>query len=122
MNDSPVDVGAVPTTDPTKPIDGEPIGITGSVIFVDHNWNSKWSTSVGYSRQDIDNVIGQADNAFNTGEYALGNLLYTPVPGVMVGGELQWGRRESFRDDFDGDGLKVQFSFKYNFSATIGGR
>ena len=40
----------------------------------------------------------------------------------MVGGELQWGRREMFRDPYDGDGFKVQFSFKYNFSASIGGK
>ena len=61
-------------------------------------------------------------DAYKTGQYALGNLLYTPVPGVMVGGELQWGRREMFRDPYDGDGFKVQFSFKYNFSASIGGK
>jgi hypothetical protein len=27
-----------------------------------------------------------------------------------------------FRDDFVGKGFKLQFSFKYNFSATIGGQ
>ena len=39
----------------------------------------------------------------------------------MMGGELQWGRRESFRDPFVGEGFKFQFSFKVNFSGTIGG-
>ena len=39
-------------------------------------------------------------NAFKAGQYALGNLLYTPVPNVMVGGEFQWGRRENFSDGF----------------------
>ena len=53
--------------------------------------------------------------------YALGNLLYTPVPDVMMGGEFQWGRRENFSDGFKYDGYKVQFSFKYNFSHKIGG-
>jgi hypothetical protein len=52
----------------------------------------------------------------------LGNILYTPVANVMVGGEFQWGRREMFRDPFVGDGYKLQFSFRYNFSATIGGQ
>ena len=51
---------------------------------------------------------------------ALGNLLYTPVPNVMMGGELQWGRRENFSDGFQSDGFKVQFSFKYNFSKVFG--
>jgi hypothetical protein len=91
------------------------------VIFLDHNWNKDWSTSVGYSRQDIDNTAGQNDDAFKTGQYALGNLLYTPLPNLMMGGELQWGRRDSFRDPFVGKGFKFQFSFKVNFSGTIGG-
>ena len=41
---------------------------------------------------------------------------------IMIGGELQWGKREIFRDPYVGEGLKVQVSFKYNFSATIGGK
>ena len=44
-----------------------------------------------------------------------------PLPNLMMGGELQWGRRESFRDPFVGEGFKFQFSFKVNFSGTIGG-
>ena len=58
---------------------------------------------------------------FQFGQYALGNLLYTPVTNAMVGGELQWGRRTNFSDGFSSDGLKLQFSFKYNFSYKIGG-
>jgi hypothetical protein len=122
MNDSPVDVGVVRAATTTTPIEGAAIPVTGTVIFVDHNWDDQWSTAVGYSRQDIDNVEGQADDAFRTGQYALGNVLYTPVPNVMLGGELQWGRREMFRDPYTADGFKVQFSVKYNFSATIGGK
>jgi hypothetical protein len=51
----------------------------------------------------------------------LGNLRYSPVPNAMVGGELQWGRRENFSDRFHSDGVKVQFSVKYNFSYKLGG-
>ena len=54
------------------------------------------------------------------GHYALVNVLYYPVPNVMMGGEFQWGRRENF-DGESNDGFKVQFSFKYNFSQTFGG-
>ena len=70
---------------------------------------------------DVDNTDAQAAGAFKTGQYALGNLLYTPAPNVMMGGELQWGRRENFSDGFQSDGFKVQFSFKYNFSWKLGG-
>ena len=123
MNDTPVDVGIAPNPgDVRSPIKGEAIPMTGSVVFLDHNWNSQWSSSVGYSRQDNDNTEGQGDDAFNTGQYALANILYTPVKNVMMGGEVQWGRREMFRDPFVGKGVKLQFSFKYNFSGTFGGQ
>ena len=95
--------------------------MTALSLFVDHSWNAKFSSAVGYSRQDIDNTDGQAHDAFKSGQYALGNLLYTPVPNAMVGAELQWGRRTNFSDGFSSEGLKLQFSFKYNFSAKIGG-
>jgi hypothetical protein len=122
MNDSPVDIGIVNNlSDPVTPILGEPIPILGLVAFLDHKWNDRLSSSVGYSWQDNDNTDAQAPEAFRTGHYALGNLLYLPVTNVMVGGELQWGRRENFSDGFHSDGLKVQFSFKYNFSYLLGG-
>ena len=120
MNDSPVDIGIVrDVSNPVTPIRGEPIPITGLVLFFDHTWSEKFTSSVGYSRQDNDNTDGQAPDAFRIGQYALGNVLYNPVPNVMMGGELQWGRRENFSDGFHSDGLKIQFSFKYSFSRKL---
>ena len=122
MNDSPVDIGIVNQfSNSTTPITGKAIPILGLVAFLDHTWNEKWTSAVGYSRQDNDNTEGQAPNAFKTGQYALGNVLYSPAPNVLVGGELQWGRRENNTDGFSSDGFKVQFSFKYNFSYRLGG-
>jgi hypothetical protein len=123
MNDSPVDVGIVNNfQNAARPIEGEPIPVVGIVAFLDHTWNKKFSTAVGYSYQDNDNTEGQAPNAFSRGHYALGNVLYYPATNVMVGGELQWGRRENFSDGFQSDGFKLQFSFKYNFSYKLGGQ
>lgn len=122
MNDSPVDIAIKNNlNNPTRPVLGKPLPIIGLVAFLDHNWNKQYSTAIGYSMQDNDNQDAQAPDAFRRGHYALGNLLYTPVPNVMVGGELQWGRRENFSDGFQSDGFKVQFSFKYNFSYKLGG-
>ena len=122
MNDAPVDVGIVNNfSNPQTPILGKALPIVGIVAFLDHNWNEKLSTAVGYSLTDIDNTEAQNPDDYRRGHYALGNLLYSPVPNVMVGGELQWGRRENFSDGFHSDGFKVQFSFKYNFSQKIGG-
>jgi hypothetical protein len=122
MNDSPIDIGIVSNlSDPVTPVLGEPIPLLGFVAFLDHQWSPEYSTTVGYSWQENDNTEGQAPNAFRTGHYALGNLLYYPVPNVMLGGEFQWGRRENFSDGFQSDGFKLQFSFRYNFSWKLGG-
>ena len=122
MNDSPVDIGIKNNlSDPVRPLVGEPLPIVGIVAFLDHTWSPQYSTSIGYSMQDIDNSDAQAPNAFKTGHYVVGNILYNPVRNVMFGGEIQWGRRENFSDGFHSDGLKLQFSFKYNFSQRFGG-
>jgi hypothetical protein len=122
FNDSTVDIGIEPNPGhPEAPIKGVALPALGVVAFLDHNWSSEWSTSIGYSLTDIDNASSQADNAFASGQYALVNLLHTPVPNVMYGAELQYGYRENFNDGWTVDDFKVQFSFKYNFSTTIGG-
>jgi len=122
MNDSPVDVGLVANPgNAVTPVKGELIPLLGTVFFLDHTWNDKWTSSVGFSHQDNDNTALQAPDAFHRGYYALGNLLYTPVAGVMMGGEFQWGRRENNSDGWKYDGYKLQFSFKYNFSYKLGG-
>lgn len=120
MNDSPVDVGIqINSGDPTRPIVGKALPIFGMTSFVDHNWNKKWSSSVGYSFQNIENTSGQNANAFHRGYYALGNLLYYPVPNVMIGGEFQWGKRANWRDGFTADDYRIQIAFKYNFSKAF---
>jgi hypothetical protein len=117
MNDAPVDVGIVPDfLNPVRPIRGVALPVMGIVAFLDHTWNKRFTSSVGYSSVDIRNSGGQTPNAFNTGQYALGNLLFYPVENVMVGGEFQWGRRDNFSDGFKSDDYRIQFSFRYNFS------
>ena len=65
MNDAPVDVGVVLNLqDPVTPLLGETLPIIGIVVFLDHAWNAKFSSSFGYSRTDIDNTDGQAPDAY----------------------------------------------------------
>lgn len=120
MNDAPVDVGikdddgaggAAP--------EGVALPVFGLVAFLDHQWNELFSTAIGYSMIDIDNSNGQDDDAFSQGQYIVGNLMYYPVQNVMAGIEVQWGDRENFRDGFESDITKVQFSFKYNFAQSF---
>jgi hypothetical protein len=118
MNDAPVDVAA--ETDGAT-IKGVALPIQGIVAFVDVNWNAKWSSSFGYSSADIDNSDLQAGDAFKKGQYALGNLLYSPMKNVMVGGEVQWADREN-KNGYTSDDMRFQFSAKYNFATSIGGK
>jgi hypothetical protein len=119
MNDSPVDIGIKNNfSDPVKPVLGVPLPMIGLVAFFDKQWSEKFSSSVGYSYQDIENSDGQDDNAFNKSHYALGNLLYYPAENVMMGIELQYGTRENF-DGWSTDIMKVQFSFRYKFMHTF---
>ena len=125
MNDAPVDVAI-----DTVKKNGVAIPLLGVVAFLEHNWSEKFATTVGYSMLDIDNTNGQTYDAFSMGQYALGNIVYYPVDNVMMVCELQWGMRDNFNyleadDDYPenymktSDILKVQFSFKYNFSHKV---
>jgi hypothetical protein len=105
--------------------------MVGMALFYDHYWNKQWSSTFGYSRLDTENSDGQAADAFKAGQYALVNLMHYPAENVMMGAEFQWGRREN-NPELRGtdaqktrllavDDYRIQFSFKYNFSLSIGG-
>jgi hypothetical protein len=121
MNDAPADVGVeLNPGNPVSPVQGVALPVAGVVAFLDHTWGEgKFTTSIGYSLVDIDNSELQTPDAFSRGEYALGNLLYNPIPNVITGAEFQWGHRDNFSDDFSSDVYRVQFSFKYNFSKSF---
>jgi len=122
MNDATSDIGVrASTDDPRKPLTGELIPVTGIVLFYDVNWNEQWTTSVGYSQISLDNDEYDArPDTFDTGRYALVNVLYHPTPALMLGGEVQYGYRENYSDGWDYDEFRVQFSARYRFSFGIG--
>ncbi len=76
-------------------------------------------STVGFSFQDNDLPGAAAGDDFAKGLYALTNLLWRPVPKVLVGVELQYAERENHSDGFKSDDFRVQFSAKYSFSATL---
>ena len=120
MNDAPADVGIEPNPgNSVAPVKGVALPLFGAVAFVDHTWNERFTTSIGYSGIDIDNSESQSPDAFNIGHYALGNLLYMPTSSVTTGVEFQYGRRQNFADGFESDIVRVQFSFKYNFAKSF---
>ncbi len=120
MNDAPVDIGAQTNPGNTvTPVTGEALPVLGITAFLDHTWNTRFSTAIGYSMIDIDNTDAMSPSAFAKGQYALGNVMYYPAPNVMAGVEFQWGQRENFTDGWMADIFKVQVSFKYNFSKLL---
>jgi hypothetical protein len=122
FNDAPVDLGAERNgTSTVTPVTGKALPIFGMSAYLDHNWNSKFSSAIGYARVDIDNSDLQTPDAYKNGQYMSFNLLHTPVPNVMMGAEFLWADRENFSDGFSSDDVRIQFSFKYSFSHKIGG-
>jgi hypothetical protein len=116
MNDAPVDVGVKNNfANPRTPIKGVSLPVLGVVSFLDHNWSDRFSTAIGYSMLNIENSDAQKPSDFHQGHYALGNLLYHPVPSATIGAEFQFGRRVNFSDGFNVNDYRLQFSFKYDW-------
>ena len=122
FNDAPIDVGVQSNPgNVVTPVVGKALPITGVVAFIDHNWNDKMSTSVGYSLVDIANSDLQKPSDFHQGHYFIANVLTTPVKNVMMGGEFQWQHRTNFSDGFTVDDTRLQFTVKYSFGMKFGG-
>lgn len=116
MNDAPLDIGVKNNfANPRTPIKGVSLPVLGVVSFLDHNWSDRFSTAIGYSMLNIENSDAQKPSDFHQGHYALGNLLYHPVPSATIGAEFQFGRRVNFSDGFNVNDYRLQFSFKYDW-------
>jgi hypothetical protein len=121
MNDGGMDLsakGRLPTDTDSGNVSAEAIPLTGIVAYYDHYWNDRFSTSFGYSTTFVDNTNLQDPGTYKSGQYASANLLYTPVPNVMIGGEVLWGDLEVFRGDTQDD-VRVQFTVKYSWGKTF---
>ena len=120
FNDAPVDIGIENNfSNSSQPIKGVALPDLGLVAFLDYNWTDKLTSSIGYSSTTITNSDGQAADAYHRGQYVVGNLLYNPIKNVMAGVELQWIDRANNSDGFTSSATKINFTFKYNFSAKL---
>jgi hypothetical protein len=121
MNDGGMDAAptSLPTGSPAAPqIAGEAVPMTGVVAYYDHYWNSMWSSSIGFSYDEVTNTNFQSATAFHKGEYASVNLLAYPAKNVMMGGELLYGKLYN-NDGTSGDDVRFQFSVKYSFGTKL---
>jgi hypothetical protein len=91
------------------------VPLKGFLLYLDHYWSDRWSSSIGYSITQVRNTRLQAPTAYHQGDYASVNLLYTPTPNFLVGFEAIWGQRTD-NDGRSADDARFQFSVKYSFS------
>lgn len=124
MNDGGTDLGpkvseivVPPTGPPVLRLRPDVVPLLGLMAYYDHYWNDQLSTSIGWSMNKLDNLSFQAADAFQTGQYASVNLLYTPDPRLLMGAEFLWGERED-KNGNKGDDMRLQVSFKYSFSTV----
>ena len=94
----------------------EAVKLFGWTSYIDLNWSKRWTSSIGYSFDKVDNTNFQAASAFHKGQYASVNLLWHPASGVFTGGELLWGKRTD-NDGKTGKDLRFQYSFHWDFSS-----
>jgi len=120
VSDAPFDIGAERHPEnPFRPITGEALPVLAGTAFYDHSWNSRFTSSIGYSGVRITNSNGQSALAFHSGQYALANVLYTPDPSLLFGGELQWGHRKNAFDGFGSNDFRIQFTGRLNFAMPL---
>lgn len=120
INDAGVDIGIFNQPDNAlTPVQGEAMPVYTLMAFYDRQWNDKWTSTIGFGYVDVDVSEAQAPSSFKTGQYALVNALYYPIPNFMTGVELQYGGRENFSDGWSTSIVKIQASLKYSFDLKL---
>jgi hypothetical protein len=116
MNDAPTDIGIQNNfADTNAPVKGVALPVSSFSAYLNHRWNEKFSSSMGYSLVNISNSDGQTSDAFREGQYASINLLYYPLNNMMAGAEIIWIKRNNNSDEWSSSATKIQFSFRYTF-------
>ena len=90
--------------------------LLGISAYYDHYWDKHFSTSLGWSETKVWNTSFQEPTAFESGQYASVNFLWTPDSRLLFGTEFLWGRRED-NDGINADDYRLQFTAKYSFSS-----
>jgi hypothetical protein len=113
MNDGGMDLA--PMTSGTT-VESDAVPLLGISAYFDHSWNEKFTSSIGYSRTQVENTNFQTDSTFRYGQYASANLLYYPVKNVFYGAEYLWGNRKD-KNGASGSDQRVQLSANFKFSS-----
>ncbi|MET0588612.1 MAG: DcaP family trimeric outer membrane transporter [Novosphingobium sp.] len=105
-----------PPPPPFLVLEAQAVPLLGFSTYFDLNWSKQLTSSVGYSQVEVDNTNFQNPDTFKRARYASANLLWSPIPRVLTGGEVLWGDRKNL-DGTKGEAVRLQFSFKVSFSS-----
>lgn len=114
MNDGGTDLA--PEGPAIGSLSAKAVPLLGLTAYLEHSWNEKWTSALGYSQTSVENTNFQADDAYKRAEYASINALCKPGKNMMAGIELLWGSRTD-KDGGYGSDLRTQVSMRYDFSS-----
>lgn len=93
----------------------EAIDQFGGFVAFRHFWQPKWRSSFTLSYLSIDNDTTLTGTGVTKDVYSIhANLLYEPLPKLVIGGEVMYAERE-IESGLDGDLTRFLFSTKYGF-------
>ncbi|HEY2226725.1 MAG TPA: DcaP family trimeric outer membrane transporter [Xanthobacteraceae bacterium] len=96
------------------PLTGGAVPLLDWLVYYDHYWTAKWSSSIGFSQNIQDTLPLQLGTDEHIGSYASINLLYKPIQNVMVGVEGLWGERTN-KDGSKANDQRIQVSTQYKY-------
>lgn len=92
----------------------ETLPVFATYLSFEKWWRDGLRSTFIASFVDVDNPDFQPGEAYRRTQRVSGNLIWSPVPRVDVGGELLWGQRED-KDGSTGDASQFQLSVRYRF-------
>jgi hypothetical protein len=108
MNDGGIDLA------PNASFRAETVRTLAYLLYYNHAWDDKWTSSLGYSQHKQNNTDGQSGTAFRRGSYASANVLYTFAKNVTTGFEYIWGKLET-KDGASANDSRLQWSTRVSF-------
>lgn len=93
----------------------EAIDQTGWFLAYRHVWTPQWRSNLMYSALSVDNDVALTGTGVTSDVYSANvNLVYEPIPKLILGAELMFAERE-IESGLDGDLTRLIFSAKYIF-------
>ena len=86
----------------------------GFYVSYQHWWSNKVRSTGIFGLVTVDNQDTQEASAYRRTYRVTGNLLWSPVHRIDLGGELLWGERAN-RDGSKGSAVQAQLAAKYKF-------